>query len=104
LGVAEFSNVPNPTFYNNEVKMVGWARGRRGRVNVQLKVGTLRIISRDECLQRIRVFRPDIDFDMREGFCTVGDPFLIMANVSIYYFILLYVLIKRNLTSARQFN
>jgi hypothetical protein len=68
--------------------MIGWGKTGRSSINTKLKVGIVNIITHDDCLERIRAF--DIDdenLNMRQVICTAADPYVIMAEVSIYSFI-----------------
>jgi hypothetical protein len=99
LGAAQIPNIANYNLYGAEVKMVGWGQNSQMRVDSKLKVGTLKVLTYEECLQRIRTQVHDAVFDVREALCTKGNPYVIMTDVSIYNFKLLYVLIKKNLLS-----
>jgi hypothetical protein len=95
LNLAQIPDIVNDNLYGTAVKMVGWGKTGGLRINPHLKVGKVNIIMHEKCLQHIKAFgNEEADFDKREILCTVQDPYVIMADVSDYYFSLLYIFIK----------
>jgi hypothetical protein len=79
----QIPDVPNNNFYGTEVKMLGWGQNGQTRINQILQIGVLKVLDHEDCLQRITALEnKEANFDMREALCTVGDPYVIMTDVS----------------------